>query len=87
MLTLTEAAGAHLADILADKECPDDVAVRFVCAESGNSLMLDSKKADDSAFEHEGRTVLLLDQSAVEVLGDETLDFKQTDAGGALFLK
>ena len=87
MLTLTEAAGAHLADILADRECPDDIAVRFVCAESGHSLVLDNKKAGDSTLEHEGRTVLLLDQTAAELLDNETLDVKQTDRGGKLFLK
>ena len=86
MLTLTEAAGAHLADILADEEYPDDIAVRFVCAESGHSLVLDSKKVGDSTLEHEGRTVLLLDQTAVELLDGETVDVKKTDTGGKLFL-
>jgi len=86
VLTLAESAGAHLADILADKECTDDVAVRFVCAEPGHSLVLDSQKAGDSTLKHEGRTVLLLDQTAVELLDGEMLDVEQTGTGVKLFL-
>ena len=86
MLTLTEAAGAHLVEILADKNCPDDTAVRVVCKESRVSLVLDNEKPGDSTLEHEGRTVLLLDHQAAEHLGDETVNVEPTEAGVRLFL-
>ena len=86
MLTLTEAAGAHLAEILDDRDCPPGVAVRFVCQDTEVSLALDNEKPGDSKLEHEGRTVVLLDENAAEFLDGETVDVKRTDAGGTLFL-
>jgi hypothetical protein len=61
MLTLTDAAGTHLAEILDKRDCADNVAVRIVCRDSRLCLSLDSRKAGDATFEHEGRTVLLAD--------------------------
>lgn len=85
MLTLTEAAGSHLAHVLADKECPEDMAVRLVCANAGHSLVLDNRKAGDSTIEYGGRMILLLDATAVKLLDSETLDVEQTDDGAKLF--
>jgi Fe-S cluster assembly iron-binding protein IscA len=86
MLTLTQAAGAHLADILAERDCADDIAVRLVCAESRRSLALDGKKTGDATFEHKGRTVLLIDEKAGQLLDGRTVDVKKTDTGEQLFL-
>ena len=86
MLTLTEAAGDHLTGILDKRNCPDGVAVRFVWKETGVSLALDKKKPGDSAVDHKGRTVLFLDQNAADHLDGETVDVKETKAGGKLFL-
>lgn len=86
MLTLTEAAGAHLAEILTDRDCPDDMAVRLVCEQAGSSLILDNKKEGDTTVEHQGRTVLLLDQTAAELLEGETMDVKDTAEGEQLYL-
>lgn len=84
MLTLTDAAGAHLAVILADKECADDIAVRLVCRKTRKSLVLDNSKDGDSTFKHEGRTVLLLSQKVVDLLDGKTIDVRQTNTGGRL---
>ncbi|UCG12118.1 MAG: hypothetical protein JSU72_16680 [Deltaproteobacteria bacterium] len=86
MLTLTEAAGAHLTEILDDRDCPDGVAIRFLCQESAVSLVLDNEKPGDSTFEHQGRTVLRLDPDSAKLLDNETVDFKQNDTGGQLYL-
>lgn len=85
MLTMTEAAGSHLAEILDKRDCADNVAVRIVCRNSRLSLSLDSLKPGDSTFEHEGRTVLLIAPEAVEKLRGETVDVRQTKAGKKLY--
>ena len=86
MMTLTEAAGDHLAEILNRSDVPDHVAVRFVCRDSEISLSLDNQKSDDMTFDHYGKTVLLLDSHAAEYLDDAKVDTEQTDAGTKLFL-
>lgn len=86
MMTLTEAAGEHLAEILGNSDVPESVAVRFVCKESEISLSLDNQKPGDATFEHQGKTVLLLDQHAAEYLDGATVDTEHTDAGAKLFL-
>lgn len=86
MLTLTEAAKVHLTGILDARDCPDGVAVRFSCQDSGVSVTLDNEKPGDSKLDHEGRTILLLDQNAVDCLDGETVDVEHTDTGGKLYL-
>jgi len=86
MLTLTDAAGAYLSEILTERSCPEDVAIRFLCEGQGILMRLDNAKPGDISFEHEGRVVLLLDESTSELLGQETLDVEQTEAGDRLFL-
>ena len=81
MLTLTEGAGDLLTKILDDRNCRDDIAVRFVCQDTEVSLALDNKKQGDSTFEHKGRTVLLLDQNAAKYLDAKILGIKKTNKG------
>jgi Fe-S cluster assembly iron-binding protein IscA len=78
MLTVTEAASAHLAQMLANHDVAEDVAVRFVCEEQGIGLQQDSERPGDTTFEHKGRTVLLLDAQVTELLADGTLDVEGT---------
>lgn len=73
MLQVTETAGAHLAKLLDQQDAPPDVAVRFVQANQGISFQPDTERPGDEKFEHEGRTVLLLDAAAAELLASETL--------------
>ena len=72
MLTLTEAAGAHLAGILDNRDYPDGMAVRFAYRDPDVSIAVDNKKPGDSTVEHQGRTVLLLDQNVADFLANET---------------
>ena len=87
MLTVTEAACAHLAKMLAAADAPDKVAVRFVVEGTGLALTLDKAGPNDATFGHEGRTVLLLDEDVSQLLVDNTLDIEQTDAGPKLELR
>ena len=45
MLTMTEAAGAHLSGLLGQVEAPDEAAVRIVIQEQGLSLQLEIGRA------------------------------------------
>jgi Fe-S cluster assembly iron-binding protein IscA len=81
MLTLTEAAGDLLTKILDDRNCQDEISVRFVCQDTEVSLALDNEKQGDSTFEHQGRTVLLLDPNAADYLGTKILGVKKTKKG------
>lgn len=84
MLTITEGARAHLNEIIIAEECPDDIAVRLVLEDDGIMMALDRQQTDDTTFQHEGRTVLLLDQQLGELLGEEMLDVEDTAEGQCL---
>ncbi len=74
MLTVTEAAGAHLVQILQDEQLPAEVAIRIIVEGGGLALRPDQKQPGDEVHEHDGRTVLLLDAQIAELLGGDTLD-------------
>ncbi len=74
MLTISEAAGALLAQMLVQAKASDTVAVRFVPDGNSLSMQLDDVRADDVTFEHETRTVLALDAEVSDALVDRTLD-------------
>ena len=74
MLAVTDAAKAHLAQMLNDHGLPEDVAVRFVSEGQAIALKQDAERPGDDVFQHEGRTVLLLDAQVSELLTEDTLD-------------
>jgi hypothetical protein len=63
MLTVTKTALDRLSHRLARKEAADGVALRFTRREGGWTLCLDHESAGDTAFTHDGRKVLLLDEA------------------------
>lgn len=87
MLTLTEAAGAFLAQKVDEAKAagaPEGVAARIVVEGPGRTLRFDHARPGDATFAHEGRTVLLLDQEASQSLAGRTLDVEDTDEGPRL---
>ena len=87
MLTITEAAGGHLADLLAEADAADDVAVRIVREGEGWGMLKDSAGPDDDTFAHEERTVLVLDKASSQLLSERTLDVEKTPDGARLTLR
>ena len=89
MFTLTEAAGARLADKLVRKSAGEDVALRFVRQAEPRrwSLRLDKPCPSDATFSHEGRIVLVLDEQSSQLLTNRMLDIRETDDGPRLRLR
>ncbi|MFQ5694152.1 MAG: hypothetical protein ACE5IM_14085 [Nitrospinota bacterium] len=87
MLTMTESAGAHLSQMLTAVEAPENTAVRIIVEGEGLGLTLDNERSGDSTFEHEGKTVLLLDDPMSNLLTDKTLDVEDKGEGPKLALR
>ncbi len=88
MLTVTKAAGARLAEKLAEKSAGDDVALRFIRQEKRRrwTLRLDNPGPSDAAFSYDGRIVLVLDEPSSQLLRNRMLDIRDTDEGPRLRL-
>ena len=88
MFTITEAAGAHLAEMLAEKETPENenAVIRISRKKDGLSLMLGQAGPDDTTFAHDGVTVLVIDEELSQALANNTLDMQMTENGTALQL-
>lgn len=78
MLNVTKPALDQLSQRLARQQADGDVALRFTRREGGWMLRLDREAAGDTAFAHDGRTVLLLDADVSKAMADMTLDARQT---------
>jgi len=76
MLTVTEVASARLAQMLEDQGVSEEVAVRFVIEGQGVALRQDTERPGDATFQHDGRTILLLDAEVSELLTETTLDLE-----------
>jgi Fe-S cluster assembly iron-binding protein IscA len=85
MLTVTEAAGVHLAEVLAD--APGEAAVRFTVQEQSLAPRLDMPRDNDVIFEHQGRTVLVIEPQLAGRLSDRVLDACETETGTKLVLR
>ena len=87
MLTMTEAAGAYLAQLLETAQAPEGVAVRVVVEKDEVSMQPGRPEPGEVTFDHAGRTVLVLDEQLSTALTDKTLDVEQTDEGPTLALR
>ena len=86
MLTITETAGSHLAQLLLESEAPEEAAVRIAHDQDGWSLLLDNADPEDQRYEHNGKTILVIDQESAELLGDVTLDVQMDETEAHLTL-
>lgn len=86
MFNITDAAGTKLATILEEQSCPEEMAIRLVQDNQGLALSIDTQKPGDQTYDHDGRTILLIDESTQELLGGTTLDVEESDDGGRLCL-
>ncbi len=89
MFTVTEAAGAHLAKMLAEAETPENenAVIRISQGKDGIGLLLSQESPEDTTFPHEGVTVLVIDEELSQVLENKTLDVETTEEGTGLQLR
>jgi Fe-S cluster assembly iron-binding protein IscA len=89
MFAITTGAGSHLAEILATAEAPEQGAavIRMFLSKEGLGLAVDQEKEEDSKYDHEGNTVLVIDEKLVQALEGKTLDVETTDEGTSLMLR
>ena len=89
MFTVTEAAGAHLAKMLAEEETPDkeNVVIRLSQSKDGMGLSLGQADPEDKSFAHEGVTVLAIDEELLQALATKTLDVVMTENGAGLQIR
>jgi hypothetical protein len=87
MVTVTDAAGAHLARLLEQVKVPDNTAVRLLLDESHIVPQMDHARPGDTAFSYEGKTILLLDELTVQSMQDKTLDVQNSDDGPKIVLR
>jgi Fe-S cluster assembly iron-binding protein IscA len=86
MLSMTDAAGAQLTEMLTKSNAPEGVAVRVVVKENSLALGLDNTRPGDETIDHAGKTVLLLDEQISTLLTGRTLDVEETEEGTKLVL-
>lgn len=87
MLMVTRPALKRLLRRLARKEAGADMALRFTRRKGGWRLRLDRASPDDTAFTHEGRNVLLLDETVSKAMANMKLVVTETEAGPRLRLR
>jgi len=84
MLTVTPEAGELLTNLLEKSEAPEGAAARFVMGSQGLQMGVDEPKDEDEVFEHDGKTVLVLEPQLSDALADKSLVVTQGEQGPAL---
>jgi Fe-S cluster assembly iron-binding protein IscA len=79
MVTVTDAAGAHMAQLLSQVETQKDVVIRLVLDERDIVPTMDQPRVGDTAFSYKGQTVLVLDAFVVQAMADHTLDVQEAE--------
>lgn len=87
MFSVTKPALERLSHKLTHRGAGDGVALRFSRQGGRWTLALDRQTDDDTAFSHDGRTVLLLDKTVSEAMADMTLDARKTRRQSRLRLR
>ena len=86
MFTMTETAGEYLTTVLDDANAAEETAIRLVIEDNTLMPKLDNARPGDATFDHEGRTVLVLDEQMTQVLAESRLDVSATEEGPQLVL-
>jgi Fe-S cluster assembly iron-binding protein IscA len=81
MVTVTDAAGAHLAQLLAQVDAQEDTVIRLVLDKDDLVPKMDQARVGDTAFSYEGRRILVLDEIVVQAMADKTLDVQDAEDG------
>lgn len=84
MLTITDPAAAHLAELLENANAADEAVVRFVPQGETLTLQLGSEQSGDRTFQHGEKVVLAVEPEIAEALADKKLELQSTEEGSRL---
>ncbi|TVQ60474.1 MAG: hypothetical protein EA379_08080 [Phycisphaerales bacterium] len=84
MLTVTERACEKFASLINENGLPENVAIRLVVHGEGLAVAPDEERPGDKTFDHDGRTVLLIEPAIAEHLDERTLDIDDSEQGDQL---
>ena len=74
-MTVTDAATARLAEMLDNAQAPEGVALRLMLAkEEWPGFRPGHQQIGDTAYEHDGRIVLVIDENTSDAIDDHVLD-------------
>jgi iron-sulfur cluster assembly accessory protein len=90
-ITLTEVASAKVADLLAQEEATDNLALRVAVRPGGCSgysyeMFFDSEVADDDVVRSYGAVRVIVDSASAELLSGATLDFSDGLSGAGFHI-
>ena len=77
MLTVTETAGARLAEFLTQERPPEETATHLVHEKQGLGMQPDSEGPGDATARHEGRPALFVNAQVSELRSEDTLDIER----------
>ncbi|MGH7201682.1 MAG: hypothetical protein ACREJB_13825 [Planctomycetaceae bacterium] len=86
MLKVTDNAGVLLNRMLETAGAPEGAVARIASGDAGFTLGVDEVRAGDETYEHDGKTVLAVNESVSQALGNQTLDAQMTTTGPQLSL-
>jgi Fe-S cluster assembly iron-binding protein IscA len=86
-MEITDRARKLLAGVVERAQGSDVAALRIVSQPEGWGMEMGEPRPEDETFEHDARTVLVLDSSVAESLKDLTLDVHDTPEGPRLRLR
>ena len=85
MLEVTDNAIGHLAQMLRQVEAPRKIAIRLVIlGDKGITMIQDKILAEDTTYDYEDQTVLVVDEQVEELLDEKTLDVVDSGQGPKL---
>lgn len=77
MLTVTEPAAQRLSEVIQEAGVPEQAAIRLVYDGQRIGMQPDEERPGDTSFEHDGRTILVLDEQVATLLSEHKLDVQQ----------
>jgi len=86
MLQVTEKATGHLKRLLDRDRAPEGKYIRIHRKGPDFSLIYDGKADGDQTYEHEGRTVLVVDERLAQTLDGRNIDLEEAPGGARLIL-
>ncbi len=87
MLSVTDEALKHLAEVLDENNAPEGALVRCVAEDEELALVIESSQPDDTIYKLEDRPVLGVSIDLVDALADREFDLDSDDEGPGLTLR